>query len=390
MKRMLPVVLTTLVLVGIAWAIGPQKIDQLMSVETGSDPVGARRTYHLVAQDSSLTSAYKLVSKVAITQMGTFADTLRVISSSAADSSRITLYGVKNSDSTNAYEILRISGADTVYGSKRYKYFEAAVIDTEAAGTISIIGKRGGLITTIPPGDMQTYIAHHYTGNSLGSSVYGWYVDVDPNCLAVQAQLRWYPDFADSKDTPETGYRVLDQRLIGGVQVFQGQTTARIVGAGNDTSAAINISGAEKLGIQMRFTSAPVGENDSVNVAVTLLVSADKVFYFEVARLDSSLVDSVTLAGAAYARNAAKDVTLATVLGFPYARIVADGRAATGDTSFVTTNLVVNSGPTSNRENLWTLPKPVILRAGGYLAIYAKAIGASSRVTTAKIVMWDK
>lgn len=178
-----------------------------------------RDSYHIAGSDTAMTlDIWAVVTRVAFTQLAR-PDTIRVISSSTADSPRITIYGILNADSGLQKETFRISGTDSVFGpraneggAKRFKYFAYAVLDTEAAGTVSIIGKTSGLVTTIRPGFLSTEVVHHFIGRR-GAVITGWGAEADTTA-PVEVELRFYPDFADNNQTPETGKRVLDAQLL--------------------------------------------------------------------------------------------------------------------------------------------------------------------------------
>ena len=216
LKRLFPAFV--LLIPGLLWAqIGAQKTPPTMTHL--SDP-GGRQSMHIQGSDSLLSpTAWKVVSKTPFTQLARV-DTLRFISSSTEDSCRLTVYGVQASDSANVKMTIRISGQDSVFGpkasnegtAKRFKYFAYAVLDTEAAGTIKILGKTSGVVTTIRPGFLQTEVVHHFTGRN-GTEIRGWGAEADTTS-PIEVELRFYPDFADSRETPETGKRILVHKLL--------------------------------------------------------------------------------------------------------------------------------------------------------------------------------
>ena len=179
------------------------------SVKTGTD-------IHIVVQDTATTSSWDLDTRKVFTFMTT-SDTLRIRSNSESDSAYITLYGMKASDSTNVFETLRLSGADTVFGTVKFLRFEAAVSDTTLGGIVSIYSKTGGLLTIIDGSDAstQTSVALHYTGK-FGSGLCRWFVEQD-TINATNHELRFYPFYEDVQDST-AGYVVLDQTRLRGLQ----------------------------------------------------------------------------------------------------------------------------------------------------------------------------
>src|SRR3990167_6451440 len=168
LKRLLPVLVLLAIIAGSSslFAIVEKTPAYRMVFDSGP----GRSSGWIFASDTSLTSSYKLVALTDFTQMSV-RDTLRMISSSTADSANVTLYALRASDTTVVGKSYRLSGTDTVFATVRSWMFEGAAVDTESAGTIKILSKTGGTITTILPGHFQTYIAHHFTGWS-GGGVY--------------------------------------------------------------------------------------------------------------------------------------------------------------------------------------------------------------------------
>ena len=334
----------------------------------------------IVASDTSLTSSYKLVALTGFTQMSV-RDTLRMISSSGADSANITLYTLRASDTTVVGKSYRLSGTDTVFATIRSWMFEGAAVDTESAGTIKILSKTGGTITTILPGHLQTYVAQHFTGWN-GCGIDGWGVDVDPNGPAVQVQLRFYPDFADAKATPETGFRVLDERIIGGARVIRPQVSKQIVAANNDTSTEIfSTIGLTRIGYFSVTTSSGTS-----NTATYLDVTSDRTNWKQ-----TNAIDSLSTVAVTTTQVRSRTIAVDSLYGQPWARLIVNGKAAAGDTTTVNTYLTLDQNPSSNREpGLWLFTRPVRVHSAGFVAIYARALGAHARITAAKISLYDK
>ena len=377
LKRLLSVLVLFAIIAGPSslFAIVEKTPASRMTFDSGP----GRSSGWIVASDTSLTSSYKLVALTAFTQMSV-RDTLRMISSSTADSANITLYALRASDTTVVGKSYRLSGTDTVFATVRSWMFEGAAVDTESAGTIKILSKTGGTITTILPGHLQTYVAHHFTGWN-GCGIDGWGVDVDPNGPAVQAQLRFYPDFADAKSTPETGFRVLDERIIGGARVIQPQVSRQIVAANNDTSETFSVIGLTRIG----YFSATTSSGTS-NTATYLDVTSDRSNWKQTNAIDSLSTVTVTTT-----QVRSRIVAVDSLYGQPWARLIVNGKAASGDTTTVNTYLTLDQNPSSNREpGLWLFTRPVKVHSAGFVAIFARALGAHARITAAKISLYDK
>lgn len=250
LKRILPAFIAVLCVVGYLVAQPTQQKQN----PTRQSLFGAPGiSFHVVARDTNMNASgtFELLSRTAYTAMPR-QDTLRIISSSTADSARITIYGVLNSDTSNTYETLRVSGTDSVFGSKVFRHIEAAYADTESAGTISIISKTGGLVTTILPGQLQTYTGLHFTGRN-GSVIRRFSVEADTGGGPVRFELRFYPDFSDIGQSPETGNRTLSHKTLnatagaGAVRVYEGKDLDWFVTGGGAVAAFAAGSGSTKI-----------------------------------------------------------------------------------------------------------------------------------------------
>ena len=183
-------------------------------------PGNVAKSWVNFATDSLVTNvAPKVLSDTVYTAIRVNQDTLRIIGTSAGDSTYVVLYGTTASDSLNSNlveERLRVSGLDTVYATKRYASFEMASADTESATSIQIIAKRYGYVASIQKGKLTSQAAIHFTGSRSGG-ITAWNVAIDtttqagvPNAV-IRCELRVYPDFKDVSATPATGYYVADR-----------------------------------------------------------------------------------------------------------------------------------------------------------------------------------
>lgn len=169
----------------------------------------------IIASDTSMAPAsavaWELLTRTDFTVM-TAADTLRIKSDKNPDSSFVTLYGVKASDSTNIHENLRLSGKDYVYSNFKWLWFEVAVVDSVCSGTVGIYNTSNTTLTTILPTQRQNYTALHYTGK-FGSGLKHWDAEVD-SIGRVQLELRFYPYWGDLLNIQDaSAYEVIDQTL---------------------------------------------------------------------------------------------------------------------------------------------------------------------------------
>ena len=245
-------------------------------------PKNVGKSFANHAQDSLVTNVPKLVSTTVYTAMSIQQDTLRLISSSTADSSYIVLYGITSSDSIGANlveERVRVSGTDSVFATKKYAAFEMASADTESAGTITIVGKRNFFTTTILPGNLTNGAAVHFTGSRSGG-ITAWTAALDtlsnagaPNAV-VRCELRVYPDFKDLKATPETGFYVADRAnlVIGTVTATASANSAGRTGGRSfvkDYGAPIFIPSHAAVGVFAASSSGTI--TTGVRVGASLI-----------------------------------------------------------------------------------------------------------------------
>ena len=323
-------------------------------------------TWTMEARDSLLTNSWKLVSKLAITRM-TAGDTLRLYSSVAADSPYVYLTGIRDTDTTRAPIRIRVKGTDTSYVSIKHRDLEAIYVDTAAAGIISIKAKTGAsTITTVAAGDLQTYIAHHYFGKRAGRLT-ELKVQADPESPAVEFQVRLYRHKVNAIRSPEVGYSVLSDGVVGGVSVYRTQVSKTIVTSANDTSATFAITGVAKAGYAAVITSTGTS-----NTATYLDVTPDRSNWKQTTAIDSYNATGVT---GTVVRS--RSIAVDSLYGQPWARVIVNGKGSAGDTSTMTVFFTVHRpvAPDIYVEKLNEFcPK------FSYVAVYARAIGANGRV----------
>lgn len=257
-RRILALIFLSLTgIASLLWAQAGQKTPAKMVNLAGP----GKDSYHIHGSDTTrAASAWELVTRVPFTQLAKN-DSIRIISSSTADSPRVTIYGILARDSSIDKNILRVSGTDSVFGTKQFKYISYAAVDTEAAGTISIIGKTSGLVTTIRPGFLETEVAHFYSGRTP-AVLTGWSVEID-TLSSAWAELRYYPDFADSRETPETGKRVLDGPIF--LKAAAGTNTRYVKEFMPDARWEIGTAGYLAIFVQSGATAARV-ENAIIDI----------------------------------------------------------------------------------------------------------------------------
>jgi len=380
-KRILPVFAAVILVVvsSLSWAQPGSQYSPPYAMRLESSPLGPG--YYIAGADTNIGNSFKLVSLTAFTQMPRV-DTLRIRSSSTADSSNVTLYYVTTADSSVVYQTLRVSGTDTVFAKPdtiratpsvalktgRAMYLQAAVADTEMAGTLSVYSKTGGLLTTILPGHLQTYTAHYFTQKYAGSVLDSWGVQVDQNSPAIQIELRWYPDFKDALNTPETGFRVLDRRTIGGVRAVRTHSSKNIVAGDNDTSTIFFLSSLEKVG----YFSVVTDVGTSVT-AMSIDVSADTTNWKQTTAIDSTTgVNGTT-------QTRAESIPVDSLYGQPWGRLIVNNKGTTGDTATVSIYLTLKLQEDNRAASPpWGFPYPIRLTNTGYLAIYARSIGLTN------------
>lgn len=336
--------------------------------------------YQIAGADTNIGNSFQLVSLTPLTQMSR-SDTLRIISSSTPDSSNLTLYFTSATDSSVTYETLRVSGTDSVFGTKKALRFIGAVADTEAAGTIKILSKTGGLIQTILPGNLQTYTAHYFT-QKYGSVLDSWSVQPDVYSPAMQVELRWYPDYKDAKDTPETGFRVLDRRTIGGVRVERTQVSKTIVTSANDTSRMFFLGSLTKMGYFAVTTST-----GTTNEATYIDVSSDTTNWKQ-----TNAIDSLTSTGITTAQTRARTINVDSLYGQPWGRLIVNGKGSAGDTCTISVFLTLKSDEDNRGQpTSWRFPYPLRLTNYGYLAVYARSLGLTGgRINMATMTLIDR
>ena len=349
--------------------------------------------YYIAAADTNIGSTFKLLSLTAFTQMPR-ADTIRVRSNNAGDSANVTIYYVTTSDSSVYYQTLGVSGTDTVFAKPDTtytavknaaragisKYLMGAVADTEMAGTLTIYSKTGGLLTTILPGHLQTYTAHYFT-QRWGSILDSWGVQADQNSPAMQIELRWYPDAKDALNTPETGFRVLDRRTIGGVRVERTQNAKQLVAGVNDTSRIFFLG---SLATSVGYFASVTDVGTSVT-ATYIDVSVDTTNWKQTTAIDSTT-------GANGTQYRAEPVPLDSLYGQPWGRLIVNNKGTTGDTVTATIYLTMRLREDNRAaQPPWRFPYPLRLTNYGYLAIYARSLGLTNgRINHAYINVIDK
>ncbi len=177
-------------------------------------------SFHNAALDTAGTVAYRPVVRGTFTQM-TSLDSFRIRSSNTADSSWTRLYFLK-SDTTIGAVIVRQSGTDTVaVPTYQGLYFEKMVADSAALGTVTVYSKTGGAIAIIVPGQEESYGAFHFFSKG-GGGLTGWGCSIDTTTSSattnlntgVRFQLRLYNRQIDAVNTPEQGYKLIDERLL--------------------------------------------------------------------------------------------------------------------------------------------------------------------------------
>lgn len=349
--------------------------------------------YYIAAADTSIGNTFKLLSLTIFAQMPR-PDTLRIRSSNTGDSSNVTLYYVTTSDSSVYYQTLGVSGTDTVYAKPDTtytsvgntaragisKYFMAAVADTEMTGTLSVYSKTGGLLTTILPGHLQTYTAHYFT-QRWGSILDSWGVQADQNSPAMQIELRWYPDAKDALNTPETGFRVLDRRTIGGVRTERTQNAKQLVAGANDTSRIFFLGNfATSVGYFASVTDV------GTSVTATYIdVSVDTTNWKQTTAIDSTT-------GANGTQRRAEPIPVDSLYGQPYGRVIVNNKGTTGDTATVTVYLTMKLQEDNRAaQPPWKFPYPIRLTNYGYVGIFARSMGLTNgRINHAYINVIDK
>lgn len=175
--------------------------------ETGP---GGRNSWSIIAGDTTLALTYTRSVKDTLRQLND-SDSIRIISTSTADSATVVIYGILARDSTLGQNVLELSGTDTVWGTKKFLFVENAYADSAVHGQVKVVAKNKGLITVIEPGQTASRNAHHFT-DKRGATLLGWAVEASQD--TVYAQLRYYDDWTHSVTSTETGYRLLDDAII--------------------------------------------------------------------------------------------------------------------------------------------------------------------------------
>ena len=358
--------ISLLVLLG-AWAMsalaGPTR-PLVESIHTLPELQSLSGSWVAHARDSIVTSSWGLVKKHAFTRMAAV-DSIRIFSSSTADSTWTMIVGVA-SDTSKVMIRARITGTDTTYIYRRMSHLEAWFADTTHAGTLSIRAKTGTAdITTIPAGELQTYAAHHFQGQSEGR-LRQVVVHADPESPAVHVQVRLYRHPPRAISNPEVGYSVLDEFFTNGEYTYRPNIAEAVITAAKDTSVTFSIVGAERVGY---FNSTR-----SVGTAVT-------AFYMDVSPDRSSWrmtngVDSVT--GASSTKIRARVINPDSLYAMPWARFIVNMQGNAGDSAIVSSFITIRR--TGLRD-------PIIreldeqIPAQSYVAAFARSMGSHGTVS---------
>jgi len=143
-------------------------------------------------------------------------DQIEVVSSSASDTTQyVTVWGIDNGGKKIKEKMGPLTGATVVLSSATFRYVENAYMDTEAAGTVTVQDEDNNLIAEIEIGSLNTGIAQHFNGEDESYISYFRAGMWGRSKRAINFELRWYPDDADSLDAGD-GFEVLDRIMVGG------------------------------------------------------------------------------------------------------------------------------------------------------------------------------
>ncbi len=137
-----------------------------------SDAVYERNSsYNIVGwsvscSDSDIDASYELVDTVnsAYAQIAA-ADTVEVVSSSAADTTQtVTVFGI-NSVDKKVSESIELNGATAVESDTTFKYIDQVTVDSACAGVVTLRRTTGSTtIADIPIGKLEALLAQHFNG----------------------------------------------------------------------------------------------------------------------------------------------------------------------------------------------------------------------------------
>ena len=326
-------------------------------------------SWEAVVQDTTIGTSWQRVETGSGITQPTTPDSLRIFSSSEADSSKFAVVFLKNSTYLPVTVQGQLSGADSVFigTDKAYKLL-GVFMDTTSAGTISIKAKTGtSNLAQIAPGKLETSLGQYYFGAKQGS-VTELCIYPSPFSPMVEFQVRLYRSHVEPVATPEVGYSILFNGTTGGLPILRPQVSKQIVSTDNDTGATM-------------FLASP-GTSYVFATVVTSVGTSNQAYYVQSSPDGSTwntgtAIDSLSSGSALSANLRYSAVTLNSATG-PYHRFIVNGKAASGDTSTTTTYVF----PATWNANFEPIVKPMkeACPTYSYVVVYARALGTNGKL----------